>query len=74
MRASPDYAKYMMQTDAERATTERSHPSAVAKSFSAIQQFMADKQRVDKAMLNQQYNSSFRATQSLESFEQGRPE
>lgn len=74
MRASPDYAKYMMQTDAERATTERSHPSAVAKSFSAIQQFMADKQRVDKAMLNQQYNSSFRAPQSLESFEQGRPE
>lgn len=74
MRASPQYAAYMMQTDAERAIAERSHPSAVAKSFSAIQQFMADKQRVDKAMLNQQYNSSFRAPQSLESFEQGRPQ
>ena len=74
MRASPDYAKYVMQTDAERATAERSHPSAVAKSFSAIQQFMTDKQRVDKAMLNQQYDRSFRAPQSLESFEQGRPQ
>jgi len=74
MRASPEYSKYVMQTDAERATAERSHPSAVAKAYSAIQQFMADKQRVDKAMLNQKYNSTFRVPQSLQSFEQGRPQ
>lgn len=74
MRASPDYAKYMMQTDAERATAERSHPSSVAQAYSAIQQFMADKQKTDKAMHEFQTNQGFRAPQSLESFNATKPQ
>lgn len=74
MRASPQYAAYMMQTDAERATAERSHPSSVAQAYSAIQQFMADKQKTDKAMHEFQTNQGFRAPQSLESFNATKPQ